>query len=68
LAIPFTEEVKVYSDAEIESEDGTRKQCGKVSFFDNERCPDCKEIPKRRFFYDLSGMWKQDEEKRKRRH
>ena len=64
----FTEEVEVYLDVEIESGDGTRKQCSKVSFFQNERCLDCRKIPKRRFFYDLGRMWKEDEEKRKRRY
>jgi len=64
----FIEEVKVYLDAEIESEDGTRQQYGRVSFVDNERCPDCMKIPKRRFFYALGRMWKEDEERRKTRH
>jgi len=65
--VSFTEEVIVYLDAEIESKDGTREQYGEVSFVENEKCPDCKKIPKRRFFYDLSKMWEKDEEKRKRR-
>ena len=63
----FTEEVEVYLDVEIEAEDGIRKQCSKVSFFENERCPECRKIPKRRFFYDLAKMWEEDEERRKRR-
>ena len=65
---PFTEELMVYSDVEIESEAGTRKQYSKVSFFANERCPDCKKIPKRRFIYKLVQMWKEDDDRRKRRH
>jgi len=64
----FTEEVNVYLDVEIESEDGTRRQYSKISFFENERCPDCKKIPKRRFTYKLAQMWKEDDERRKRRH
>ena len=64
----FTEDVAVYSDVEMKSEDGTRKQYGRVSFVDNERCPDCMKIPKRRFCYALGRMWKEDEERRKTRY